>query len=604
MAVDINGQYIPTANTKLLLHMEGNSNDSSGNGYNGTDTAMKYEQVVPTRSMYAVFNGLNSKIDTGQKFNYLPITVSLWFKQLYTDIHGQENMLIGNYYGSSVNGWAIHAYEGNYTIWYWGSGSRNIGNRWTTPATKSPSDTWNNLIMTVSSTNGKLYLNGVLLDTWTWVGAPLVTSSAYNCVIDAYQYSTTSYYKDKIDEVIIENIEWTAQNVLDYYNSTQQFYPNPKSKYVAGKPAGQGTLPKNNDSSVNPDLVAWKKFQTMLMKSVNGGTIFSKEVVSTYSLAFTTTAMELFGGGILDLNGNIHFVPKSAVVGQKISSIGIISTYSLVYTHGYGYFGGVLSPNGDIHFVPLVATVGQKVSLLGVVSTYSLVYTNVGGGYIGGILAPNGDIHFVPQLASVGQKVSYAGVVSTYSLVYTNGSGAYAGGVLAPNGDIHFAPCQAPVGQKISSTGVVSTYSLIYTNSTGAYYGSGVLSPSGDIHFIPASAPVGQKVSSIGIVSTYSLVYTNGNFAYGGGVLSPNGDIYFIPFFASVGQKVSYAGVVTTYSLVYAVTTVAKYEGGVLLPNGDIYFINRYASVGQKISTFPAIPFPQAVCQSPFLNKL
>ena len=65
----------------------------------------------------------------------------------------------------------------------------------------------------------------------------------------------------------------------------------------------------------------------------------------------------------------------------------------------------MLAPNGDIHFVPFYATVGQKISSAGLVSTYSLVYT-VADAYQGGVLAPNGDIHFVPYSATVGQKIS------------------------------------------------------------------------------------------------------------------------------------------------------------------------------------------------------
>jgi hypothetical protein len=112
----------------------------------------------------------------------------------------------------------------------------------------------------------------------------------------------------------------------------------------------------------------------------------------------------------------------------------------LVYTGADLYLGGVLAPNGDIHFVPRSAAVGQKISASGTVSTYTLVYTTVSIAYAGGVLAPNGDIHFVPRSANRGQKISAAGVVSTYSLVYSNSGGAYKGGVLAPNGDIHFIP--------------------------------------------------------------------------------------------------------------------------------------------------------------------
>jgi hypothetical protein len=354
-----------------------------------------------------------------------------------------------------------------------------------------------------------------------------------------------------------------------------------------------GELPVCDDSSIDDTLDAWNAFKPLLDSHVNAGTIFEYPVVSTYSLAYTAT--NAYIGGVLSPNGDIHFVPFYATVGQKISPAGVVSTYSLVYKVANAYIGGVLAPNGDIHFVPFNATVGQKISPAGVVSTYSLVYT-VGSAYAGGVLSPNGDIHFVPRNATVGQKISSAGVVSTYSLVYTV-AGAYYGGVLSPNGDVHFVPYGAAVGQKISPAGVVSTYSLVYT--VGYTYAGGVLAPNGDIHFVPLSATVGQKISPAGVVSTYSLVYTVGG-AYAGGVLSPNGDIHFVPFSATVGQKISSAGVVSTYSLAYAATYA--YAGGVLSPNGDIHFVPRNTTVGQKISTL-SDPLPIGVCCASWYNK-
>jgi hypothetical protein len=40
----------------------------------------------------------------------------------------------------------------------------------------------------------------------------------------------------------------------------------------------------------------------------------------------------------------------------------VVSTYSLNYTIANAYAGSVLAPNGDIHFIPFFATVGQKIS--------------------------------------------------------------------------------------------------------------------------------------------------------------------------------------------------------------------------------------------------
>jgi hypothetical protein len=364
-----------------------------------------------------------------------------------------------------------------------------------------------------------------------------------------------------------------------------------------GYPSGgtPGGVPYFDDSDINTDLSGWSTFQAALQSGVTGGVTYGNNsingVVSTYSLVYTAAGN--YRGGVLASNGDVHFVPaNSSTTGQKINSVGVVSTYATLMD---GYFGGVLAPNGDVTFLPVSSNKVQKVSAAGVVSTYSLVYST-SAGYNGGVLAPDGYIHLIPYYAEVGQKISPAGVSSTYSLVYTR-TVAYNGGVLDPNGSIHFIPFDANRGQKVSAAGVVSTYSLVYT--AGRYNG-GVLAPNGDIHFVPYSAPVGQKVSASGVVSTYSLVYTT-TTAYIGGVLAPNGDIHFVPFSGNCGQKVSAAGIVSTYPLAY--TVLQAYFGGVLTPNGDIQFIPYSASVGQKISTNSGQPLGFGVCLSSFLNK-
>ena len=112
--------------------------------------------------------------------------------------------------------------------------------------------------------------------------------------------------------------------------------------------------------------------------------------------------------------------------------------------------------------------------------------------------------------------------------------------------------------------------------------------------------PIPDINMNVQVVSTYSLVYTVAS-AYYGGVLASNGDIHFVPYSATRGQKISSAEVVSTYSLFY--TTTSAYAGGVLAPNGDIHFVPCSAAIGQKISSAPKL-FSDAICQSPYLNKL
>jgi hypothetical protein len=437
-----------------------------------------------------------------------------------------------------------------------------------------------------------------------YVDGPITSDAVFQYLLSAndtyYAITNGTDWELGIGTLSIDATELFRNTVLESSNSNALVNWGAGSKDVFctfPADATEGTVPQGDTSQVGTDLVAWTNLKKELDRTVINGVPYNNNntagVVSTFSLAYTRT--DAYYGGVLNQNNEIHFVPWTAAVGQKISASGVVSTYSLIYTAGDAYAGGVLAANGDIHFVPNYANRGQKINASGVVSTYSLVYT-VGGAYVGGVLAPNGDIHFVPWIGNRGQKVSSAGVVSTYSLVYTK-AGAYKGGVLASNGDIHFIPDGAAVGQKINTSGVVSTYSLVYTSSSDGYQG-GVLAPNGDVHFVPNSANRGQKINASGVVSTYSLVYTATN-AYSGGVLAPNGDIHFVPFNAVVGQKVSTTGVVSTYSLIYTVSV--GYQGGVLDSNGSITLIPRSANRGQKISTGTTRNIGYAL--SPFFNK-
>jgi hypothetical protein len=379
------------------------------------------------------------------------------------------------------------------------------------------------------------------------------------------------------------------------------------SKDIWGNEVGPITsdgnhVPQFDNSSITDNLIEWNKFRQTIASSTDSGKLFSTTIVSTFSLAYVGA----YAGGVLDLEGNIHFIQRSNTntIGQKISPQSIISTYSvpMIVTGNVGFIGGVLSPNGDIHFISNTTlsypSVGKKISRLGVVSTYGLVITG-GNGYWGGVLAPNGDIHFVPYQSGRGQKIDINGNVSTYSYPTGFATLRYSGGVLSPSGEIHFVPSGANWGLKIKTDTSIASYVLIYTTSNA--YSGGVLAPNGDIHFVPYSAKVGQKIDINENVSTYTLVYSTSG-AYRGGILAPNGDIHFVPYNARVGQKIDKNGLVSTYTLPYSVN--AGYWGGVLSPNGDIYFIPYSATVGMRIHSLANKPFNTQTCISPYFNKL
>lgn len=588
-----NTRFFNDANLLSYYRFEGNSNDSKGS-YNGTDNNISYGIDYGKFGQGAAFDaGLSSNIDIGSalQIDGLSLTISMWIK-LSAEIGGES--IINRSTNSTNTGVAIK-YSSGYLVFEL---SRTAGS--VTIRTVN-FDTFSNLlgkwchICAVFDSSTEVmtsYLNGFLIETNTFNYS--LVGNANSVTIGADTYAA-------IDDLAFFSRALTSNEIRQLYQSG-----NIKSRHIFGRDGDAGQYPSADNSSLDSNLIAWNRLKPLLRKSVNGGKCFANDIMSTYSLVYTSNHGAAYYGGVLAPNGDIHFVPFCGEVGQKISSAGVVSTYSLIYINGDGaYNGGVLSPNGDIHFVPAYASVGQKISIDGTVSTYSLIYTFNGlngRAYCGGALSPNGDVHFAPWSAEVGQKISTDGTVSTYSLIYSMDS-AYCGTVLAPNGDIHFVPSSAVVGQKVSSDGTVLTYSLIYTRRES--YSGGVLTPNGDIHFIPKCAEVGQKISMDGKILTYSLLYTSDAGPNQGGVLSPNGDIYFIPSWTNFGQKIDMDGNITTFSLAYPIGEPENsyYCGGILTANGDIHFIPFDAEVGQKISTLSAIPFDLNVCLSPFFNK-
>jgi len=161
-----------------------------------------------------------------------------------------------------------------------------------------------------------------------------------------------------------------------------------------------------------------------------GQKISKAGVASTY--AYPDTNIHI--GGVLDPKGFIHLTPYGASDrGYKINTKdNSFSTYSLLYTTSDAYQGAVLDSYGNVHFVPCSAEVGQKVNINGIVSTYSLAYTTSNAS-AHGVLAPNGDIIFVSSNGSNYQRIDINGIVSTFTAPY----GYNIGATLTPNGDIY-----------------------------------------------------------------------------------------------------------------------------------------------------------------------
>ena len=202
------GEYLPNSNTKLLLHLNGNSTDSSGNGNNGTDTDITW--VDGKFGKCASFNGSTSVIQT--PFTGMTAgTISLWYKGTLADdalfVVNQNTNNSDNYLQFRVDS------TGLFSIYKLNSINYN------TPTGLILSNVWTNIVITQTGSLITVYINGANVGSTsnsTWFNT---VSGANQYCIGALKRGSQMYSATtgQIDEVIVKPSAWTPQRVAKYY---------------------------------------------------------------------------------------------------------------------------------------------------------------------------------------------------------------------------------------------------------------------------------------------------------------------------------------------------------------------------------------------------
>ena len=214
------GEYIPNSNTKLLLHLNGNSTDSSGNNNNGVDTAITYSQANGRFGQGAGFNGSSSYISVGNsaslQFGTNPFTINVWFKKAannYTGCFYHDN--------SSPKVFSLGVSSDN-TLFFYASDGTGVLLSSTITITDF---NWHLLTVVVEATNSrKMYIDGVYNNISTTNLTGGLTGTAVKTLGRNSLGGNSEYFNGSIDEVIIENRAWSASEVKKYYTNSRGFY--------------------------------------------------------------------------------------------------------------------------------------------------------------------------------------------------------------------------------------------------------------------------------------------------------------------------------------------------------------------------------------------
>lgn len=205
----------PWANTIAYYPLKENLDDYSGNGYNMTNSWITFSDWV------AVLDGSQRATIpnvTGYK------TICLWFKKT-SDYNGMI------YAQGNTDGYVQLRTNGFASAWtWWGTFNADFTAWWSTP-----SNVWRCFVMTQTVANnswaGTWAFDFYLSDFWwvSWIRRFDGSSTHYfNRPLATFWWSgNTSYHYAIIADVsalIIEDAQWTQQEIEDYYNLTKWNY--------------------------------------------------------------------------------------------------------------------------------------------------------------------------------------------------------------------------------------------------------------------------------------------------------------------------------------------------------------------------------------------
>jgi hypothetical protein len=214
--------YIPTNGLVGYWPFNGNANDESGNGNNGTVISglLSNDRLGNANSSYYL-NGQTDYITVPAASNMLPnrLTLSVWVK------------IPSNYNGNNGIGPIIRARFYGYILWFDSSNGsiihilhHNSSTATTTNTTNNINDNqWHQIVGTFDGTNNKLYLDGQLISTDTTTALSNLYYLSDGPVVfgrDGNNPSTaTAMYQGWIDDIGIWNRALSQQEITNLYNS-------------------------------------------------------------------------------------------------------------------------------------------------------------------------------------------------------------------------------------------------------------------------------------------------------------------------------------------------------------------------------------------------
>jgi hypothetical protein len=219
--------YVPSNGLVGYWPFNGNANDLSGNGNNGTvnGATLTSDRFGNANSAYN-FDGNNNHIlvsDNSTLSGFSDITISLWVNiSQFPSASDPFSGLVTKWYGSGncggmTDNYACYLRTNNQFV----AGTnqyRNYPNMLQSPSNLSTSNWYHLVIVHNSTTGGSIYINGSLVSTYNTSGALCSSTNPLYFGCDNGLGVINRFFNGKLDDIGIWNRALTQQEITNMYN--------------------------------------------------------------------------------------------------------------------------------------------------------------------------------------------------------------------------------------------------------------------------------------------------------------------------------------------------------------------------------------------------
>jgi len=198
----------------------GNANDETGNGYDGTvsGATLTSDRFNQTDKAYNfVYNGFSSdKIQisgtSGLNFSTSGFSLSAWIKFSGTAGSGNNYPIVSKHICGEQSGYILMLYNGKLTFWLAGASGYNI-----LSTTEDYTDeTWHQVVAVYDGSNQYIYVDGLLKNS---IAFSYTIFNSADWALGGYN-GCNGGFNGKVDEVKIYNRPLSDSEILDEYNNT------------------------------------------------------------------------------------------------------------------------------------------------------------------------------------------------------------------------------------------------------------------------------------------------------------------------------------------------------------------------------------------------